>query len=195
MNYEEIIAQKDAAIAQKDVKIQQQAARIEDLAHQIAQLQKSSSALKQKRFIPTGDHRQLNIFGELAGVSPDVDLPQEQNQSSKPAKRKSAQQGRQLLANCTHLPVEIRNVPVEHDESDIHLRDEISDRLAKRPGMLFIIRYIRPVYKKSRFRYHRHRTGHRRTYRQVRSRCKPAGRCSSVKVCRSYPRVSSATDI
>ncbi|MBK9568431.1 MAG: transposase [Saprospiraceae bacterium] len=25
----------------------------------------------------------------------------------------------------------------------------------------------------------------------MRSRCKPAGRCSSVKVCRSYPRVSS----
>ncbi|MBK9568432.1 MAG: hypothetical protein IPO37_25730 [Saprospiraceae bacterium] len=53
------------------------------------------------------------------------------------------------MASCTHLPVEIRNVPVEHDESDIHLRDEISDRLAKRPGMLFIIRYIRPVYKKA----------------------------------------------
>lgn len=149
MNYEEIIAQKDAAIAQKDVKIQQQAARIEDLAHQIAQLQKIIFGPKTERFIPTGDPRQLNIFGELAGVSPDVDLPQEQNQSSKPAKRKSAQQGRQLLASCTHLPVEIRNVPVEHDESDIHLRDEISDRLAKRPGMLFIIRYIRPVYKKA----------------------------------------------
>ncbi|MBK9564751.1 MAG: hypothetical protein IPO37_06060 [Saprospiraceae bacterium] len=76
--------------------MQQQAARIEDLAHQIAQLQKIIFGPKTERFIPTGDPRQLNIFGELAGVSPDVDLPQEQNQSSKPAKRKSAQQG----GNC-----------------------------------------------------------------------------------------------
>ena len=61
MNYEEIIAQKDAAIAQKDVEIQQQAARIEDLAHQIAQLQKIIFGPKTERFIPTGDPRQLNI--------------------------------------------------------------------------------------------------------------------------------------
>ncbi|MBK7637267.1 MAG: hypothetical protein IPJ13_25520 [Saprospiraceae bacterium] len=50
--------------------------------------------------------------------------------------------------------------------------------------MLFIIRYIRPVYKKQ-IQIPSSRPGHRRTYRQVRSRCKPAGRCNNVKVCRS----------
>ena len=149
MNYETIIAQKDAEIAQRDAAIQQQAARIEELAHQIAQLQKLIYGPKSERFIPTMDSGQLNIFGELTGLNPNVDLPQEQNQSSKPAKKKSEHQGRQLLANCTHLPIENRYVSVEHDETDIHLRDEISDRLAKKPGMLFIARYIRPVYKKA----------------------------------------------
>lgn len=56
MNYEAVIAQKDAEIAQRDAAIQQQAARIEELAHQIAQLQKPSTALNQnvlyRRWIP-----------------------------------------------------------------------------------------------------------------------------------------------
>ncbi|MBK9257797.1 MAG: hypothetical protein IPM42_20270 [Saprospiraceae bacterium] len=44
MNYEVVIAQKDAEIALKDTEIRQQTARIEELAHQIAQLQNCSMA-------------------------------------------------------------------------------------------------------------------------------------------------------
>ncbi|MBK9254451.1 MAG: hypothetical protein IPM42_17580 [Saprospiraceae bacterium] len=63
MNYEVVIAQKDAEIALKDTEIRQQTARIEELAHQIAQLQKLFYGRKSERFIPQVDAAQLNIFG------------------------------------------------------------------------------------------------------------------------------------
>ncbi|MBK7636944.1 MAG: hypothetical protein IPJ13_23730 [Saprospiraceae bacterium] len=156
---------KDAAIAQKDVEIQQQAARIEDLAHLIAQLQKIIFGPKTERFIPTGRSQTTQHIWRTCWRKPRCRSAQEQNQSSKLAKGRVNNRA-VLLASCTHLPVEIRNVPVEHDESDIHLRDEISDRLAKRPHVIYHQIYP-PRLQKSRFRYHRHRTGHRRTYRQV----------------------------
>jgi hypothetical protein len=64
MDYEALIAQKDAAIAQKDAKIAQQAARIDELSNLIAQLQKQVFGPKSERYIPTVDPGQLNIFGD-----------------------------------------------------------------------------------------------------------------------------------
>ena len=148
MNYEAIIAQKDAEIAQKDVAIQHQAARIEELAHQIAQLQKMIYGRKSERFIPEVDTNQLNIFGDVVPVEPPSET-QKETITYQREKKKSDHKGRQLLAGCTHLDVEERVIDADHDDNDIYIGDEITDKLAKKPGKLFIVRYIRRKYKKA----------------------------------------------
>ena len=70
MNYEAVIAQKDA-------EIKQQAARIEELAHQIAQLQKLIYGRKSERFIPHADAAQLSIFGDQENPQVPVDEQKE----------------------------------------------------------------------------------------------------------------------
>lgn len=148
MNYEVVIAQKDAELAQKDAAIQQQAARIEELAHQIAQLQKLIYGRKSERFIPNVDTAQLNIFGELQSTDVAVEVEKETITYDR-SKKKSTHKGRQLLAGCTHLPVDEHIIDTDHDESDIHIGDEVSEKLAYKPGKLYRIRYIRRKYKKA----------------------------------------------
>lgn len=141
MNYEAVIAQKDA-------EIKQQAARIEELAHQIAQLQKLIYGRKSERFIPNGDTAQLSIFGDQEHPQTPVD-EQKETITYDRSKKKSDHKGRQLLAGCEHLPVEEKIIDTDHDESDIHIGDEVSEKLAYKPGKLYRIRYIRRKYKKA----------------------------------------------
>ncbi|MBK9256599.1 MAG: transposase [Saprospiraceae bacterium] len=147
MNYEVVIAQKDAEIALKDTEIRQQTARIEELAHQIAQLQKLFYGRKSERFIPQVDAAQLNIFGNQVDQQVLVE-EQKETITYDRSKKKSDHKGRQLLAGCEHLPVEEIIIDVDHDESDIHIGDEVSEKLAQKPGYLYRIRYIRRKYKK-----------------------------------------------
>ena len=141
MNYEAVIAQKDA-------EIKQQAARIEELAHQIAQLQKLIYGRKSERFIPHADTAQLSIFGDQENPQVPVD-EQKETITYDRSKKKSDHKGRQLLAGCEHLPVEEKIIDTDHDESDIHIGDEITEKLAQKPGYLYRIRYIRRKYKKA----------------------------------------------
>jgi transposase len=151
MNYEALIAQKDADLAQKDAKITELSARIDELSYLIAQLQKQVFGPKSERYIHNIDPGQLNIFGDNDQIDPlnsAVTSPKETITYER-EKKKSAQKGRQLLASCSHLPVEEKIIEPEHDDTDIHIGDEITEKLAKQPGKLYIKRIIRRKYKKA----------------------------------------------
>jgi transposase len=138
----------EAIIAQKDTQINQQAARIEELIHQISQLQKLIYGRKSERFIPQGDSGQLSIFGDQQSEPSDVE-EQKETITYDRSKKKSDHKGRQLLSGCEHLSVEEKIIDTDHDESDIHIGDEVSEKLAYKPGKLYRIRYIRRKYKKA----------------------------------------------
>jgi len=148
MNHDALIAEYQVNLERKNAEIQQQASIIAELSHHIAQLQKLIYGRKSERFIPNADINQLNIFGDAEPLSQPEETPKEYITKQR-VKKKSDHKGRQLLAGCTHLDVEERILDVEHDENDIYIGDEITDKLAKKPGKLFIVRYIRRKYKKA----------------------------------------------
>lgn len=142
MNYEAIIAQKDDEIRQLSEKIS-------ELTHHIAMLEKHIFGRKTEKFIPTPDPNQLSLFDVQEYQKEEKAEVDKQTVTYEREKKKSRHNGRQLLANCTHLPVDERIIDTEHDANDIHIGYETTERLAKKPGQLFIIRYKRCKYKKA----------------------------------------------
>lgn len=139
----------EAIISQNKVQLAQMNQKISELMLYIAKLEKMIFGPKSEKFIPTLDTNQLSLFNELADPINDKAEPQIETVTYERVKKSSLHKGRQLLSNCSHLEVEDRIIDVEHEEGDIHIGDEISERLAKKPGKLFIIRYLRRKYKKA----------------------------------------------
>jgi transposase len=143
MNYEAVISQKDAQITELTQ-------TIEDLKHRLDMFQKLVFGQKSEKHIPTEDPNQLNLFNlPVDAENPYIETATEAVSYTR-NKTKTTPKGRQLLSNCQHLDVEMIFIPVEHAENDIHIGDEITERLAKKPGHLFIKRFIRPKYKKAK---------------------------------------------
>jgi len=144
MNYEAIIAQKNA-------KIEKQSAEIKQLWHLVDQLRKQVFGHKSERYIPVENPAQLNLFGaqDQTDTPEEADVAEKETITYEREKKKSNQKGRQLLANCDHLPVEEIIIEPEHEAGDICIGEEITDKLAKKPAKLYIKRIIRRKYKKA----------------------------------------------
>jgi transposase len=142
MNYEVIISQKDAKIAELEL-------TITDLSHQLEMLKKAVFGKKSERHIPLNDPNQLSLFDipedtknpYIETITEDINYTRE--------KKKITPKGRQILADCGHLPIEEVPVPFEHKEGDVFIGNEYVDRLAKKPGYLYVRRYVRAKYKRA----------------------------------------------
>jgi hypothetical protein len=107
-------------------------------------LKKQVFGPKSERYIPTIDPGQLNIFGDADQEESLNSSPQSEKETItyQRKKNKGSQQGRQLLKSCSHLPVEGTIIEPEHNDADIYIGDEITEKLAKQPGKLYIKRII-----------------------------------------------------
>lgn len=142
MNYEEIIAQKDAENQKLKVEIV-------NLKHQLEQLIRLVYGRKSERFESKDNSNQLNLFEDVVQDTQEAEQESEKETITyERSKKSSNHNGRRLLENCSHLPVEEKIIDVEHSDEDIHIGNEVSEKLAFKPGKLYIIRTIRPKYKK-----------------------------------------------
>ena len=141
MNYEEIIAKKDTQI------LELTASNL-DLKHQLEQLRRLIYGRKSERFISKEDSGQLNLFEEGTEVVPETE-PEKQTVTYERTRKPNNHSGRRLLDGCSHLPVEEETLDIEHSENDKHIGDEVSEKLAFKPGKLFVKRTIRPKYKRA----------------------------------------------
>jgi transposase len=144
MNHESLIAENEALLSQvRDLTL-----KIADLSHQLEQLKKLIYGRKSERFIPAVSSNQLSLFGDVVAVEQE-EAPAKETITYERTKKQSEHKGRQLLASCSHLPAEEEVIDVAHDEADKHIGDEVSEKLAYKPGRLFIRRIIRRKYKKA----------------------------------------------
>jgi len=149
MNHEALIAEKEALIIQKDKENRALALKIADLTHQLEQLKKLIYGRKSERFIPANPNsNQLSLFDDIEVVQQTASAEKETITYER-NKKQSEHKGRQLLASCAHLPSEEEVIDIAHDEADKHIGDEVSEKLAYKPGKLFIRRVIRRKYKKA----------------------------------------------
>lgn len=136
MNYEAIIAQKDAQIL--------------DLQHQINQLKKYIFGRKSERFVSTVPEGP-NLFSsieeqQIVDATPQVQTPEETITYTR--KKESKHKGRQLLENIpAGIPVqEVIIEPSDKPETSIKIGEEISLTLCHKPGSFFVKKLIRPKY-------------------------------------------------
>jgi transposase len=104
---------------------------------------------KSERFIPDQSN-QPNLFSILQQdelvkeEEKEVIVPQTKQVSYE--RKISNHKGRQLLANCGHLPVEEVIIDVEDNEGLKKIGEQISEKLAYKPGRLYRKQIIRPKY-------------------------------------------------
>jgi transposase len=157
MNYEVIIAQKSAEITSMaksyeslklsydEYKISTQE-QILNLQHQLSLLQKLIYGKRSERFIPDQSN-QPNLFSILQQEEPIQEAESVPATKQVNYERKvTNQKGRQMLSNCGHLPVEETILDVQHDEELKRIGEQISERLAFKPGRLYRKQIIRPKY-------------------------------------------------
>lgn len=150
MNYEAIIAQQSTQITDltqcyESMKMNYEE-QILNLKHQLSLLQKLIYGKKSERFIPDQSN-QPNLFSILNQEEPvkEEEVIQQTKQVSY-EKKVSNHKGRQLLANCGHLQVDEKILDVEDNEGLKKIGEEISEKLAYKPGRLYRKRIIRPKY-------------------------------------------------
>ncbi len=149
MNHEALIAEKEALLVRKDKEIRDLALKNADLTHQLEQLKKLIYGRKSERFIPASpESTQLSLFDDVEVVE-QTPAAEKETITYERNKKQSDHKGRQLLASCSHLPAEEEVIDIAHDEGDKHIGDEVSEKLAYKPGKLYIKRVIRRKYKKA----------------------------------------------
>ena len=123
--------------------------QILNLHHQLALLQKLIYGKKSERFI-ADQSNQPNLFST---PQEDEQVKEEEKEAVVPQTKQvsyerkiSNHKGRQLLANCGHLSVEAVVIDVEDNEGLKKIGEQISEKLAYKPGRLYIKQIIRPKY-------------------------------------------------
>ncbi len=88
-----------------------------------------------------------NLFDQnnLVQASPELQKEKITYERTKP--KKSNHKGRQLLSQCTHLPVEREVLPMQQDVSGMtYIGESVQEKLAFKPGKLYIKHYVRSKY-------------------------------------------------
>jgi transposase len=149
MNYEAILAEKDAIIAAQNTLLEKltldTSSRIQQLEHELAQLKKMIFGSKRERFVAEVNANQLSLFsGEEISVAEPVVDTQHIEYDRKPPKKHP---GRTALPD--HLPVEVIIIEPEEDTTGMkRIGEEISETLDYTPASLIRRITIRPKYAK-----------------------------------------------
>lgn len=133
-------------IAQKDAQIEALQLKIYDLVHQIGKLERIIYGRKSERHVP---EQGPNLFSHLedGNSTPVVEPISETEKITYERKKKSNHKGRTLLQGCSHLPVEELLLDVVDKTDLLKIGELVSEKLAYKPGRLFIKRIVRPKYK------------------------------------------------
>lgn len=149
MNYEAILAEKDAIIAAQNTLLEKltldTSSRIQQLEQELAQLKKMIFGSKRERFVAEVNANQLSLFSndEIATAEPVVDTQHIEYDRKTPKKHP----GRTVLPD--HLPVEEIIIEPEEDTTGMkRIGEEISETLDYTPASLVRRRTIRPKYAK-----------------------------------------------
>ncbi len=137
MDYEAILAEKDATIADLQSSVSQ-------LQFELAQLKKMIFGSKRERFITEVDAQQLSLFGsETSDNTQEIVVEKQHIEFDRKAPRKH--EGRNPLPD--HLPVnEIVIEPEDGIEGMTRIGEEITETLEYIPGSLVRKRIVRPKY-------------------------------------------------
>jgi len=149
MDYEVILAEKDAIIAAQNVLLEKvildTSNRIQQLEHELAQLKKMIFGSKRERFLAEVNSNQLSLFSsdEITIADPVVDKQHIEYDRKTPKKHP----GRTALPD--HLPVEEIVIEPEEDTTGMkRIGEEITETLDYTPASLVRRRTIRPKYAK-----------------------------------------------
>jgi transposase len=116
------------------------------LYDQYSQLQRMVFGQRRERFIAS-PLTLPNLFDQnnTFQASPEVQKEKISYERNKP--QKSNHKGRQLLAQCTHLPVEREVLPMQQDVSGMtRIGECIQEKIAIKPAKLFLKHYVRFKY-------------------------------------------------
>ena len=110
------------------------------------QLQRLVFGQRRERFIPE-PYALPNLFDQnnLFQASPELIKEKITYERNKP--QKSNHKGRQLLSQCTHLPVEREELPMQQDVSGMtRIGECIQEKIALKPAKLYVKLYVRSKY-------------------------------------------------
>ncbi len=144
MNYEAIVAEKDAINArlhQRNIQLEQ---NIAQLQQELAHLKRLIYGSKRERFISAIDQHQLSLFGSDPIEPSTENIPAEQHiEYDRKVPKKHP--GRNELPD--HLPVhEVIIEPAEDTTDMVRIGEEITETLEYTPASLIKKRVIRPKY-------------------------------------------------
>lgn len=141
----QILSLKDATIEKQNGKLASFSEQILYLKLQLEYLQKQLFGRKSEKFVPE-PIQQLNLFQTQTPENP-VSEPQPAKTQTVTYERKTNHQGRKLIENCGHLPIIEQIIEVEHQENDIKIGEEITQKIGIEVEKLYIRRIIRHKYK------------------------------------------------
>ncbi|MEO7907828.1 MAG: IS66 family transposase [Saprospiraceae bacterium] len=151
MDYEVILAEKDAIIAAQKVLLEKvtlyTSNRIQQLEHELAQLKKMIFGSKRERFLVEVNSNQLSLFSsdEITIADPVVDKQHIEYDRSRSLSGPKKHPGRTALPD--HLPVEEIVIEPEEDTTGMkRIGEEITETLDYTPASLVRRRTIRPKY-------------------------------------------------
>jgi transposase len=116
------------------------------LYDQYSQLQRLVFGQRRERFIAEPPPLP-NLFDQnnIAPALPEQIKEKITYERNKP--QKSNHKGRQLLSQCTHLPVEREVLPMQQDVSEMtYIGESVQEKLAFKPGKLYLKHYVRSKY-------------------------------------------------
>ncbi|MDZ4752462.1 MAG: IS66 family transposase [Flavobacteriales bacterium] len=149
MNYEAILAEKEAIIAAQNALLEKvtldTSNRIQQLEHELAQLRKMIFGQKRERFLAEANANQLSLFSgdDVVLTEPVVEIQHIEYDRKTPKKHP----GRTELPE--HLPVEIVIIEPEEDTTGMkRIGEEITETLEYTQASLVKKRTIRPKYAK-----------------------------------------------
>ncbi len=128
--------------------VEKQARQIEQQKHQIEQYLRRLYGARSERFNPD----QLLLDGIIEKLPEILKEPDKVEVRHIQKKREAKPTGRIEIPEHLEVETVLLDVPAEQKkdpetgEDLVHIRDEISKRLAYKPARLFAIHYVRPVY-------------------------------------------------
>jgi len=155
MNHEALIAEnthlkaENIQLRSATQALTEQLLNIQD---QLSKIQRLVFGQSRERFISCESTDQLNLFSQLSTDQGEGSASKAQSITEKISYErkkldKTAHQGRQLLSKCGHLAIETELIePVADTSGMTKMGEQIRDKLAYKPGRLYIRRYIFPKY-------------------------------------------------